>query len=212
MKISRRIRIPQAIAHLQNVDPKLAAVIHQAGRCNFKPRAEGTHFGALARSIVYQQLSGKAASTIHGRFVGLFENELPEPHALLKLSDETLRGVGLSRQKTGYLRDLATRAHSGDLPVESLHELSDEEVLETLVQVKGIGRWTAQIFLMFRLGRPDILPELDLGIQKAIQKAYRLRQRPTPKRVLQISAKWAPHRSVAAWYLWHWLDEKGPIT
>ena len=114
--------------------------------------------------------------------------------------------MGLSRQKLSYLKDLASRVSTSELPVESLHELADNEVIDALVRVKGVGRWTAQMFLMFRLGRPDVLPELDLGIQKAIQRTYRLRKRPLPERVLRIGAAWAPYRTVASWYLWRSLE------
>jgi DNA-3-methyladenine glycosylase II len=128
------------------------------------------------------------------------------PHELASTPDEQLRGVGLSRQKLSYLKDLAARVASSELAIETLHDLPDDEVIETLVRVKGVGRWTAQMFLMFRLGRPDVLPELDLGIQNAVQRAYRLRKRPTPERVRKIGAPWAPYRTVASWYLWRSLE------
>jgi DNA-3-methyladenine glycosylase II len=198
----------RAVAHLKKVDPKLAAVIAKVGKCEYAPRKERSHFEAVLSSIVYQQLSGKAAATIYGRFAGLFEGGIPVPQLLLDHPDETLRGVGLSRQKIGYMRDLATKVLSGALPIETLDQLSDQEAIDALVQVKGVGRWTAQMFLMFRLGRPDILPDLDLGIQKAIQRAYRLRKLPSPARVLEIGAKWAPYRTIASWYLWRSLDNR----
>lgn len=196
----------RAVTHLKRADPKLAVVIEQVGPCRFAPRPEGTHFEAVARAIVYQQLSGKAAATIHDRFTALFRNGTPEARELLALPEEALRSVGLSRQKTGYLRDLAHRAHTGAVPIETLHERSDEEIVAALTSITGVGRWTAQMFLIFRLGRPDVLPELDLGIQKAIRRAYRLRTHPDPKRVTTIGAAWAPYRSIAAWYLWRSLD------
>lgn len=196
----------RAINHLRKADPKLAVVIDAVGRCTFEPAEHLAHFTAITRSIVFQQLSGKAASTIYGRFAALFEAETPVAHKLLELSDEQLRGVGLSRQKIGYLRDLSTRVHSGEVPLDTLDELSDDEIIDALTSVKGIGRWTAQMFLMFRLGRPDVLPDLDLGIQKGIQRAYRMRKLPTPKRVIEVGAKWAPYRTVASWYLWRSLD------
>lgn len=196
----------RAINHLRKADPKLAAVMDAVGRCTFEPAEHLAHFTAITRSIVFQQLSGKAASTIYGRFAALFEAETPVAHKLLELSDEQLRGVGLSRQKIGYLRDLSTRVHSGEVPLDTLDELSDDEIIGALTSVKGIGRWTAQMFLMFRLGRPDVLPDLDLGIQKGIQRAYRMRKLPTPKRVIEVGAKWAPYRTVASWYLWRSLD------
>jgi len=168
-------------------------------------RTDGTHYQALLRSIIYQQLSGKAASTILSRFNALYGGT-PEPRAVLATSDAQLRAVGLSRQKIGYVRDLSSKVASGELPLDSVHDMPDEDVIEHLVQVKGIGRWTAQMFLMFRLGRPDVLPELDLGIQNAIRRAYRKRKRPAPKDVRKIGAKWSPHSTVACWYLWRSLE------
>lgn len=176
------------------------------GPCRFAARSEGSHFDHILRAIVYQQLSGRAAATIHGRVVALFEGN-PSAAALLTATDDQLRSAGLSRQKIGYLRDLAQRAHSGELPVDRLHELADDDVIAALTRVKGIGRWTAHMFLMFRLGRPDVLPDLDLGIRKAIQLAYRLRRMPNSDRVLAIGAAWAPHRTIASWYLWRSLEQ-----
>jgi DNA-3-methyladenine glycosylase II len=196
----------KAVTHLKKVDPVLAQVIEKVGRYDGWPDSSGTHFDAVARSIVFQQLSGKAAGTIHGRFHGLYGGRPPLPSELATTSDEKLRAVGLSRQKSAYLKDLGARVTSGELPIETLHELTDDEIVAALTQVKGIGRWTAQMFMMFRLGRPDILPDIDLGIQKGIQRAYRLRKLPTPERVKKIGAKWAPYRSVASWYLWRYLD------
>jgi DNA-3-methyladenine glycosylase II len=196
----------RAIAHLTDTDPVLAKVIGRVGAFRLTPRAEGSHFDAVCRSIIYQQLSGKAAATIHGRVLGLYGGRPPRPDELAATSDEHLRAVGLSRQKLSYLKDLAVRVAGNELPIETLHELPDAEVIDALVRVKGIGRWTAQMFLMFRLGRPDVLPDLDLGIQKAIQRAYRLRKRPLPERVLRIGAPWAPYRTVASWYLWRSLE------
>ncbi len=196
----------RAVSHLRAADPRLAAVIDLVGKCTFEPRGEGSHFTAVTRAIVYQQLSGKAAATIYGRFAQLFDDGEPVAHALLALSEEHLRGVGLSRQKTSYLRDLATAAHSDTVAIERLHELSDDEIIAALTSVKGVGRWTAQMFLMFRLGRLDVLPDLDLGIQKGIQRAYRMRKMPAPKKVLEVGRKWAPYRTIASWYLWRSLD------
>jgi DNA-3-methyladenine glycosylase II len=200
----------RAVAHLRKVDPVMAQVIVKVAK--YKGEFEGwvqttgTHFDAVARSIVFQQLSGKAAGTIHGRFQGLYGGRTPLPAELATTSDEQLRSIGLSRQKSAYLKDLGSRVASGELPIETLHELTDAEIISALTQVKGIGRWTAQMFMMFRLGRPDVLPDLDLGIQKGIQRAYKLRKLPTPERVLKIGAKWAPYRTVASWYLWRYLD------
>ena len=199
----------RAVAHLRRADPAMAAAVARVGPCRFEPRAEGTHFEAVARAIVFQQLSGKAAGTIHGRFHALYGGRAPEPAELLATSDEHLRAAGLSRQKVGYLRDLAARVDAGDVPLASIDSLGDEEAIAALTRVKGVGRWTAQIFLMFRLGRPDVLPELDLGVQKGIQLAYGLAAAPRPADVLRIGAPWAPHRTVAAWYLWRLLDNGG---
>ena len=198
----------KALAHLRT-DTALARVIEQVGACRFAPRAEGTHFDALVRSIVYQQLSGKAAATIHGRLLDLFGGRAPTPAELVATPDERLRSVGLSRQKLTYIKDLAARVESGEVPLADLDALPDDEIVAALVKVKGIGRWTAQMFLMFRLGRPNVLPELDLGVQKAIQRAYRLRSLPKPDRVRKIGAKWAPYSTVACWYLWRSLDGEG---
>jgi len=201
----------KAVVHLRKVDPVMARLIDAIGTCKLTLRDQGSHFDAIARSIVFQQLSGKAASTIHGRFEGLYGGRSPLPAELTETSDELLRQAGLSRGKSAYLKDLAARVVSGDLPVETLHELSDEDVIAALTRVKGIGRWTAQMFLMFRLGRPDVLPDLDLGVQKGIQIAYRLRKLPSPERVKKIGAKWAPYRTIASWYLWRLLDAPPPV-
>jgi DNA-3-methyladenine glycosylase II len=198
-----------SITHLKRVDPVLAAVIDRVGPCRLEPRSEGTHFDALVRSIVYQQLSGKAAGTIHARVRGLYGDRAPTPAELLATSDETLRGAGLSRQKLSYLKDLAEKVESGVVPLDAdtIDHLGNDEIIERLVKVKGIGRWTVHMFLIFRLGRPDVLPELDLGIQNAIRRAYRLRKQPGPKDVLRIGQKWAPHASIASWYLWRSLED-----
>ena len=199
-----------AVRHLTRADPVLARIIATVGPCRLEPRAEGTHFDAIVRAIVYQQLSGKAASTIHGRVHDHFGGRAPTPHELLATPDEPLRAAGLSRQKLAYLRDLATRVVEGALPIDRLHELDDDAIVAALTSVKGVGKWTAQMFLMFRLGRPDVLPDLDLGIQNAIQKAYGLAKRPAPKQVLEIGARWSPHATVASWYLWRSLDVATP--
>jgi DNA-3-methyladenine glycosylase II len=195
-----------SVSHLKRVDPVLARVIDAVGPCRIQLRTEGTHFQALTRSIIYQQLSGKAASTILARFNALFPLNAPTPELFLTMRDEQLRGVGLSRQKIGYIRDLSSKVSSEELPLDAVEAMTDDDLIAHLVQVKGIGRWTAQMFLMFRLGRRDVLPELDLGIQNAVRRAYRLRKRPTPKRLEKLGAKWSPHSSVAAWYLWRSLE------
>ena len=170
------------------------------------PRRTGTHYDALVRAIVFQQLSGKAAGTIHRRFCAVYPDRRPRAELVLATADEPLRAAGLSRQKIGYLRDLSARVADGSLPLAHLGRLPDEAIIEHLIQVKGIGRWTVQMFLMFRLGRPDVLPELDLGIQTALQRAYGLAQRPGPKDVIRLGEKWRPHATTACWYLWRSLE------
>jgi DNA-3-methyladenine glycosylase II len=202
MAVSHR----SAVAHLRRVDPVLAQVIARVRKAPPPPKRAGTHYDALVRSIIYQQLSGKAAGTIHRRFRELYPNKRPRAHLVLATSDEALRSAGLSRQKIGYLRDLSARVVDGSLPLAHLGRLPDDAIIEHLVQVKGIGRWTVQMFLMFRLGRPDVLPELDLGIQNAIQRAYGLKARPSPKDVLRLGEKWRPHATTACWYMWRSLE------
>jgi len=200
------MNLSAAVAHLERADPVMRAIVEIVGPCTFQPRADGTHFEAVARAIVFQQLSGKAAGTIHGRFHGIYGGRAPEPHELLATADDALRAAGLSRQKIGYLRDLAERVARGEVPLATIESLDDGAAIDALTRVKGVGRWTAQVFLMFRLGRPDILPDLDLGVQKAIQLAYGLPAMPAPKDVLEIGAAWAPYRTVASWYLWRSLE------
>jgi DNA-3-methyladenine glycosylase II len=195
-----------ALAHLRRADPVIGAIIDRVGACRMEVRRSGTHFDALVRSIVFQQLSGKAAGTIHRRFCALYPKNRPRADLVLATDDARLRGAGLSRQKVAYLRDLSSRVVDRSLPLAHLGRLPDDAILEHLVQVKGIGKWTVQMFLMFRLGRPDVLPDLDLGVQNAIQRAYGLKKRPTPKEVLRIGERWRPHASVASWYLWRSLE------
>ena len=184
---------------LMKRDPVLAGAIKSIGACGMADRQRKDHLSALVGSIVSQQLSTKAAATIYGRFVALFpEQHIPGADAISALDDATLRGVGLSGQKVGYLRDLCARIQSGELQLDELESLPDEHVIERLTAVKGFGRWTAEMFLMFRLHRPDVLPAGDLGIMNAIQRLYRLRKRPDPKRILKIGESWKPYRSVAS--------------
>lgn len=196
----------RAIQHLKRADPVMARVIAQVGPCRFAPVTDHTHFHHLSRAIVYQQLSTKAAATIHRRFVELFPTQPPHPRDVAVAEDAPLRAAGLSRQKAAYIRDLAAKVHDGSLPLDRIASLPDDEVIAALTQVKGIGKWSAQMFLMFRLGRPDVLPDLDLGIQKAIKLAYGLRSMPKPKRVLRIGKSWSPYATVASWYLWRSID------
>jgi DNA-3-methyladenine glycosylase II len=196
----------KAINHLRRADPVMADVIARVGRCTLVPREEWTHFDALLRSIVFQQLSGKAAATIHGRVLQLIGDGEGAASRIVATSHDAFRAAGLSNAKATYVRNLAEHVLDGSLPVNSLHELSDDEIIAALTQVKGIGKWSAQMFLMFRLGRPDVLPDTDLGVQKGVQKAYRLRKLPTPAQVLRRGQKWAPYRTIASWYMWRILE------
>jgi DNA-3-methyladenine glycosylase II len=195
----------KAINHLKKSDPVLAAIIERIGP--FRMQYGEPTFHTLAESILYQQLNGKAAATIFNRFTALAGDPLT-PEGILKLSDAQMRGVGLSRQKTAYLRDLSEKTKAGLLEFERMTDTSDDEVIAHLTQVKGVGVWTAQMFLMFTLRRPDILPTGDYGIQAAIKKYYKKRKWPKPAVMLKIAKPWVPYRSIASWYLWKSLDTK----
>ena len=195
-----------AIKHLRTADPALGEVIARVGPYKLVPRADGSHFDHVVRSIVGQQLSGQAAQTIYKRVLALKGGKCPTPADFLKYPVEKLRAAGLSGRKVEYVKELAQRTHDGSLAILKIHEMEDAAVMETLVSVRGIGPWTAQMVLMFRLGRPDIFPELDLGVQKAVQKLRRMRKLPTPKQMTKIGATYAPYRTYAAWYLWRSLE------
>ena len=195
----------KAILHLKKSDPVLAEIIERVGP--YKMNYDEPAFHSLAEAIVYQQLHGKAAATIFKRLTDIAGEPLT-PENILKLSEEQMRGVGLSKQKLTYLRDLAAKTHSGELDFARLPDLPDAEVIKHLTQVKGIGVWTAHMFLMFSLRRPDVLPTGDLGIQMAIRKHYRKRKLPKPVQMEKIAKCWSPYRSVACWYLWRSLDVK----
>jgi 3-methyladenine DNA glycosylase/8-oxoguanine DNA glycosylase len=198
-----------AIALLSAADPIMADLIRRVGPFTLEPEPAHSPFQALMRAIVYQQLSGKVAGTIHGRVLALMPTGRgqPKPEHLLGLTDEVLRGAGLSRNKLLALRDLALKAKDGTVPTfAALRRLTDAEIIARLTTVRGIGQWTVEMLLLFRLGRPDVWPVTDLGIQKGFQITYRTRGLPTPKRLLKAGAKWAPFRSVAAWYLWRAVD------
>jgi DNA-3-methyladenine glycosylase II len=195
----------KAINHLRTADPVLAAIIERVGACRME-FGEPT-FHALAESILYQQLNGRAAATIMDRFTALAGDPLT-PKGILKLSDAEMRGVGLSRQKTSYLRDLAEKTQEGLLQFDRLPGMTEKEVIEHLTQVKGVGVWTAHMFLMFTLRHPDILPTGDYGVQAAMKKHYKKRKWPKPDVMMKIAKNWAPYRSIACWYLWRSLDIK----
>jgi DNA-3-methyladenine glycosylase II len=201
----KRIAMRKAVNHLKKCDPVLRAIIERVGPCRmeFGP----AEFSSLAEAIVYQQLNGKAAVTIFKRFAALAGEPLT-PEGILKQSDEQLRSVGLSKQKSAYLKDLSAKTAAGVLDFSRLAELPDEEVIKHLTQVKGIGVWTAHMFLMFSLRRPNVLPTGDYGVQMAIRKHYRKRKLPKPKDMEKIARAWEPYRSVACWYMWRSLNIK----
>ena len=191
---------------LMRRDPVLGAAIKTIGPCLMADRQRKDHLIALLGSIVSQQLSTKAAATIFGRFVALFPGEsVLSPAAIVALDDQALRSVGLSGQKVRYVRDLCGRIIDGRLQLDEIEGLDDEAVIQRLTEVNGFGRWTAEMFLMFRLHRPDVLPVDDLGIVNAVQRMYKLRKRPDAKKLYKLGDAWRPYRSVASWYLWQSL-------
>jgi DNA-3-methyladenine glycosylase II len=195
----------KAINHLRKSDPILRAIIERVGPCRME--FGQPEFSSVAESIVYQQLNGKAAATIFERFAVLAGEPLT-PEGILKLTDAQMRGVGLSKQKSSYLKDLSAKTVEGALDFAKLPDLPDEEVIKHLTRVKGIGVWTAHMFLMFSLRRSNVLPTGDYGIQVAIKKHYKKRKLPKPKDMEKIARAWEPYRSVACWYLWRSLDIK----
>jgi DNA-3-methyladenine glycosylase II len=194
----------KAVAHLKSSDPVLGALIERIGPSRFRYRP--ATFDALVHAIINQQLSGKAAATIYGRLQDALAPKEVEPRGILRLGEDALRQLGISKQKSAYLLDLAEKTRKKEVDFEALPKLPDAEVLEQLTAIKGIGEWTVHMFLMFALRRPDVLPVGDLGIQNAIQKAYGLEARPKPKQVAEIGAKWRPYASYASWYLWRSLE------
>jgi DNA-3-methyladenine glycosylase II len=197
----------RAEQHLAARDPVLRTLIAAYGGCALARSQRDDPFTALVEAIVWQQLSGKAAATIYKRVLGLLPaGGPPTPEGILALEETELRAAGLSRAKTVYIRDLAARVRDGDVPLGALATLDDDPVIAELTKVKGIGRWTAEMFLMFRLHRPDVLPVGDIGIANAMRRAYGLRKIPSPARIQKIAEPWRPYRSVACWYLWRSLD------
>jgi DNA-3-methyladenine glycosylase II len=199
----------KAILHLKKADPVLSLLIERVGRYGIQYREP--NFETLVRSIVYQQLSGRVAAVIFGRLSALAPGGKLTPEAILKLTPARMRKAGLSKQKTAYIRDLARKTARGTLKFETLAEMADDEVIEHLTQVKGIGVWTAHMFLLFALQRPDVLPTGDLGIRMAIRKAYGLEELPHPKHIEEIAVRWRPYCSVATWYLWRSLEGQADI-
>ncbi|MCS7025312.1 MAG: DNA-3-methyladenine glycosylase [Bryobacteraceae bacterium] len=194
----------RAVRHLQAADPTLAKIIATVGPCRIAYRPPT--FDTLVRSILAQQLSGKVARIIAERLYALAGEEELSASQLLKIRDDQLRGAGLSEQKITYIKELARHTVEGKVNFESLRQASDETVIETLTKIKGIGVWTAQMFLIFALRRPDVLPISDLGIRKAMQRAYHLTELPRPRQMVELALPWRPYCSVACWYLWRSLS------
>ncbi len=193
-----------ALRHLRRADPALARIIRRAGPCTLQPRGTQSLFHALAESITYQQLSGKAAATIFGRVVALFApKRFPTPADLLAMPDARLRAAGLSAAKTAALKDLARKSIDGTVPtLAQVRRLEDAEIIERLTAVRGIGVWTVEMLLMFRLGRPDVLPVADLGVRKGFMVTYGLEAMPKPAEMTELAERWRPYRTVGSWYMW----------
>ncbi len=198
----------EAIQHLSSSDSVMAGLIHAVGPYEAGLRPAPSPFEALCEAVAYQQLSGKAAATIYKRFRALTDvNEALDPSAVLALPEELMRSAGLSRAKTAAIKDLAAKTLDGSIPnQDSLSPLTDEEIIEKLTTVKGVGPWSVKMYLMFRLGRPDVLPHTDLGIRKGIMQTYGLHEMPSPKMVIEIAEPWRPFRTLASWYLWRSLE------
>jgi DNA-3-methyladenine glycosylase II len=204
--------VSAAARELAAADPAMAALIERLGEIDLETRLRrrseerpADAYGALLRAIVGQQLSTKAARTIYRRVCEIFGGTTPSPEQLLAADEEDLRGAGLSGRKVSYVRDLASHVLSGELELDRLGELSDERVVEEIVAVRGLGQWTAEMFLLFHLERSDVLSGGDLGIRKAVQAEYGLEEMPPPQKVLEIGEAWRPHRSLASLYLWESL-------
>lgn len=212
--LGRRFDAAVALAHLRDADARLGAFMDGHGAFTMQLKDTSSTFAALAEAIVYQQLNGKAAATIFGRFKALYPGRrFPVAEEVLATSDETLRAAGLSRNKLLAIRDLAERTAQGTVPsVAALRRMADDDVVACLTEVRGIGRWTAEMLLMFRLGRPDVLPVDDYGVRKGFAVVYRKRALPTPAELLRHGERWRPYRSVASWYLWRAAEGAPRVT
>jgi 3-methyladenine DNA glycosylase/8-oxoguanine DNA glycosylase len=208
MKRKLRFKPTEALAHLRASDPALGALIDRIGTFALELKPADSLFEAMLRSIVYQQLHGKAAATIHGRVLAVLERHGgPTPEALIKATDEELRGAGLSRNKLLAVRDLAAKCIEGTVPsLKEAHALPDEELVTRLTTVRGIGPWTVHMLLIFYLGRPDVMPTGDFAIRLGFKKLYNKRKDPRPEAIILHACRWQPYRSVASWYLWRSLD------
>lgn len=196
-----------AAKYVSAKDKKMAQLISYVGPCRLELMEMHNCFETLIESIVYQQLTAKAASTILGRVKGLYGDKFPSPAQLLKTKDQDLRSVGLSGAKAAALKDLAEKTLNGDLPeIDMLHSMEDDEIVEKLSSVRGIGEWTVQMLLIFKLGRPDVMPSNDYGVRKGYARTFKLKELPAPKELLRLSEKWRPYRTIASWYLWRSLE------
>ena len=206
-----KLDVERGTRHLRRKDPVMRELIKRVGKLDLEARRRGRPadaYGALVRSIVGQQLSTKAARTIYERMIELWDGKTPTPEQLLATDPEAIRGAGMSRPKVSYLRDLAERVLDGRLELDRLGKLSDEEISAELVAVKGIGQWSADMFLIFHLGRPDVLPVGDLGVRRAAQNVYALPELPAPDALFEMGEPWRPYRSLASLYLWRSLDNE----
>ena len=201
------MNIDKGLKHLKQADKKMGRLIAEFEKPEFKK--DLNYFEALVRAIVYQQLSGKAAATIYKRFKNLFiKNKYPSPIMVMERSHEELRSVGLSNQKASYIHNIATAFHTGAIP-KDINTIGDKEVIECLTTIKGVGPWTAEMFLMFTLNRPDVFPVTDLGIQKGFQLFFQLDKLPRPDKMIKNAEPWRPYRTLASWYLWRLVE--GPF-
>ena len=201
------MNIDKGLKHLKQKDEKMGRLIAEFEKPEFKK--DSNYFEALVRAIVYQQLSGKAAATIYKRFKDLFpNNKYPSPSMVMKISHEELRSVGLSNQKASYIHNIANAFYAGKIP-KDIESLVDNEVIECLTTIKGVGPWTAEMFLMFTLGRRDVFPVTDLGIQKGFQLFFQLDELPSPDQMIEKAEHWSPYRTLASWYLWRLVE--GPF-
>jgi DNA-3-methyladenine glycosylase II len=198
-----------AIQYLCKVDSNLEKIIKIVGKYSINIRNDP--FQSLVESIIYQQLAGRAANAIYNRFINYYNNKQITPARILNSPNDNLKKVGLSNRKIDYLKDLASHVYDGRINLEELPKMNDEEIINKLVNVKGIGRWTSEMFLIFSLGRQDILPVTDLGVRKAIQKVYSLSELPKPNIMMEIAKPWRPYRSIATWYLWKSLSNFNTI-
>lgn len=200
--------VDDAVVHLSGADPSMAALIHAVGPFEARLRPAHNPFEALSESIAYQQLSGKAAATIYGRYRALLTDpDNPDPREVLALPDERMREAGLSRAKLAAIKDLASRTQDGTIPsAPELTHLTDQEIIDRFTVVRGIGPWSVKMYLMFRMGRADVLPHTDLGIRKGMQRLDSLDDMPAPRQVIERAAPWQPYRTIASWYLWRCLE------